>query len=154
MSQSREGNFTGVAGPRRRFEAALRGARIAGPTGVDWEYYSSHRDVPGADINGTVPRRRSANKRARVPDALTSLALCTSLQPFERLRPLSTRKHPDVRMGKVLGYRGSNLQEGAVRNGGDAVNVAMVIVHKPEMFKERAEAVPSRKGPRFNQQSG
>jgi len=37
------------------------------PTGVDWDYYSSHRDVPGADINGTVPRRRSANKRARVP---------------------------------------------------------------------------------------
>jgi|KBSSwiStaDraftv2_1062776.scaffolds.fasta_scaffold157206_2 hypothetical protein len=52
MSQSREGNFTGVAGPRRRFEAALRGARIAGPTGVDWEYYSSHRDGRVEDERG------------------------------------------------------------------------------------------------------
>ena len=50
----------------------------------------------------------------------------------------------------MLSYRGGDLGEGAVRNGRDAVNVAMVMVHELEMFKERAEAVPSKKGPRFN----
>src|SRR6516164_2997696 len=76
------------------------------------------------------------------------------LQPFERLHPLSTREDPDLRMREVLGYPGSDLQKGGVRNGGNAINVAVVIVHELQMLNERAEAVPSGKGRCLDQQSG
>src|SRR6516165_7291590 len=85
---------------------------------------------------------------------VTCTALCAGLQPFKRLRPLAAGKDLDLGMGEVLRYGGGDLQEGIVRNGGDAVNVAMVIVHELQMFGERAEAVPSRKGRCLDQQSG
>ena len=48
-------------------------------------------------------------------------------------------------MCKVLGYRGGDLQKGRIRNGGNAINVVMVIVHELQMLNKRAEAVPSGK---------
>ena len=78
----------------------------------------------------------------------------SGLQPFERLRPLFAGEDLDLGMREVLRYGGGDLQEGVVRNGGDAVNVAVVIVHELQMFDERAEAVPSGEGRRLDKQTG
>jgi hypothetical protein len=57
-------------------------------------------------------------------------------------------------MGKVPGYRGGDLQESGVRDGGNAIDVAVVIVNELQMDNKRAEAVPSGKGRGDDQQSG
>jgi hypothetical protein len=48
-------------------------------------------------------------------------------------------------MCKVLCYRGGNFQKGIVRNNGNAINVAVVVVYELQMLNKRAETVPSGK---------
>jgi len=56
------------------------------------------------------------------------------------------------RFATIRAPRGGDLQEGGVGKGGNAINVAVVIVHELEMINERAEAVPSRKRRCLDQQ--
>src|SRR6516165_5259674 len=105
-----------------------------------------------------------ASARWRSPGVLLSSAevafahyrcgLCACLQPSERLISFSAREHLNIGMHKVLDNLGGDLQECIVGDGGNAVDLAVMIAHEFHVLDKRAEAVPSRKGWRLDQQSG
>ena len=49
-------------------------------------------------------------------------------------------------MRKVLGYQGGDIQKSGVRNGGNAINIAVMIIDELQMLNEGANDVDSAGG--------
>ena len=57
----------------------------------------------------------------------------------------SLAEDPDLRIGEVLGNPWRDLQERAVGDGGDALDVSMVVTDKLHVLDQAGEAVPAGK---------